>query len=100
MNRVTISTHVLDLGSGLPVRGVEVHAAGPGGRSAAGLTDADGRLRFGEEFETGTFTLGFNLEAVGQLHRAVTFTVELKEARHYHLPLLVSPYGLTTYRGS
>jgi 5-hydroxyisourate hydrolase len=100
MNRVTISTHVLQLATGLPAKGVEVHLAGPGGRSATGRTDADGRLRFSEEFEPGTFTLGFNLDGVSVLHSAATFTVELREGRHFHLPLLVSPYGLTTYRGS
>lgn len=100
MNRVTISTHVLHLGTGLPARNVEVHVAGPNGRSATGRTDADGRLRFAEEFEAGSFTLGFNLEGLSQLHQAATFTVELRETRHHHLPLLVSPYGLTAYRGS
>lgn len=100
MNRVTISTHVLELGSGLPAKGVEVHVAGPGGQAATGRTDGEGRLRFGDEFEAGTFTIGFNLEDVGRLHRAATFTVDLVEARHYHLPLLVSPYGVTAYRGS
>jgi 5-hydroxyisourate hydrolase-like protein (transthyretin family) len=100
MNRVTISTHVLHLGSGLPARGVEVHVAGPAGAAASGRTDADGRLRFAAEFDPGTFTLGFNLEGISELHTAATFTVELREGRHYHLPLLVSPYGLTTYRGS
>ena len=100
MNRVTISTHVLHLGTGAPARGVEVHLAGPGGRSASGRTDADGRLRFSEEFETGTFTIGFNLEGLSELHLAATFTVELREGRHHHLPLLVSPYGVSAYRGS
>ncbi len=100
MNQVTISTHVLNLGTGLPARDVEVHLAGPAGKAATGRTDAEGRLRFAEEFDAGTFTLGFNLDGVSELHRAVTFTVELSEGRHYHLPLLVSPYGVTTYRGS
>jgi 5-hydroxyisourate hydrolase-like protein (transthyretin family) len=100
MNHVTISTHVLHLGTGLPAGGVEVHVAGPAGRSATGRTGGDGRLRFVEEFEPGTFTLGFNLDGVSELHRAATFTIELREGRHYHLPLLVSPYGITSYRGS
>ncbi len=100
MSRVTISTHVLHLGSGLPAAGVPVRVEAPGGRSESGRTDADGRLRFQQEFETGTFTLGFELEDWSELHRSVTLTLELREARHHHLPLLVSPYGLTTYRGS
>lgn len=74
--------------------------AGPGGKAATGRTDGDGRLRFVEEFNPGTFTLGFNLDGVSELHRAATFTIELGEGRHYHLPLLVSPYGITSYRGS
>ena len=91
---------MLHLATGLPAKGVEVHVAGPGGRSATGRTDGEGRLRFAEDFEPGTFTLGFNLEGLSQLHSAATFTTELREGRHYHLPLLVSPYGLTAYRGS
>ena len=97
MNKVTVSTHVLHLGTGLPAAGVRVHL-GPSGGS--GVTDQDGRHRFAAELEPGVYELRFELEAVNRLYRAVALTVHLEEARHYHLPVLVSPYGVTTYRGS
>ncbi len=97
MNRATVSTHVLNLGSGLPAAGIRVTLE-PGGQ--VGETGADGRLRFEAELELGDYTLRFELGDAGRLHRAVAFDVHLDEARHYHLPLLVSPFGVTAYRGS
>ena len=97
MNKVTVSTHVLHLGTGRPAAGVRVHLEPDGG---FGVTDEDGRLRFPEELDAGVYELRFDLEPVTRLYRSVTLTVHLEEARHYHLPVLVSPYGITTYRGS
>ena len=97
---VTVSTHVLDLGAGRPASGVrvELSAAGGGEPVASGETGADGRLRFEGEFAPGEYTLEFQVG--GAVHRALTLRVSLDEERHYHLPLLVSPYGLSTYLGS
>ena len=97
MNGVTVSTHVLHLGSGRPAAGVGVRLE-PGGH--AGSTDADGRLRFDVELAPGTYRLAFDLGAVSKLYASATLEVRLTEARHHHLPVLVSPFGLTTYRGS
>ena len=97
MNRTTVSTHGLHLGSGRPAAGVRV-TLDPGAH--AGVTDADGRLRFEGELEPGTYTLRFELADASELYRSVALEVRLDEARHYHLPLLVSPFGVTTYRGS
>ena len=97
MNGATVSTHVLHLGSGRPAAGLRVTLE-PGGR--AGVTDAEGRLRFEGELEPGTYRLHFQLEDASALYRSVTLEVRLDEARQYHLPLLVSPYGVTAYRGT
>ncbi len=97
MKRATVSTHVLHLGSGRPAAGLRVTLE-PGGH--AGVTDAEGRLRFESELEPGTYSLRFLLDDASALYRSVTFEVRLDEARHHHLPLLVSPYGVTAYRGT
>jgi len=98
---VTVSTHLLDLSAGGPAAGVAAELLDRTGRRvASGATDADGRLRFAGEFEPGAYTLRLELAPVSHLYRAVSLEVRLDEARHYHLPVLLSPFGLTTYRGS
>lgn len=101
----TLSTHVLDTARGRPAAGVPVQLLDASGSSLAdGVTDADGRVpSLGDELAGGTYTLRFDVAA----HQpdgfypevAVTFTVADGE-RHYHVPLLLSPYGYSTYRGS
>ena len=97
MNRATVSTHVLHLGSGRPAAGVRVTLE-PGGH--AGVTDADGRLRFEGDLEVGVYTLRFELADASELYRSLALEVRLEDARHYHLPLLVSSFGVTAYRGT
>jgi 5-hydroxyisourate hydrolase len=98
---MTLSTHVLDLAAGRPAAGVAVALlAADGSTVAAGTTGADGRLGFEGELQTGDYTLRFELEPLTELFGAVSLRVRLHEQRHYHLPLLVSPFGLSTYRGS
>ncbi len=97
MNGVTLSTHVLHLATGRPAARIRITLE-PGGHD--GVTDVDGRLRFEAELDPGTYTLRFALGDVTELYRSVAFEVRLEEARHYHLPLLVSPFGVTAYRGS
>lgn len=97
MNGVSVSTHVLHLGTGRPAAGVRVRLEPSGGE---GVTDADGRLRFDADLAPGTYILHFELEDASALYRAVALEVRLEEARHYHLPLLVSPYGISAYRGT
>jgi len=102
----TVTTHVLDTARGAPAVGVPVRlerVSGPGpeeiGRAS---TDADGRVSdLGPQrlvFDTAGYfarqrTAGFFPEV------AVTFTVD-GEGQHYHVPLLLSPFGYATYRGS
>ncbi|MFN8520773.1 MAG: hydroxyisourate hydrolase [Chloroflexota bacterium] len=106
--RPTISTHVLDTGDGRPAAGVPVRLAGlldDGAQRPVGegVTDADGRIRsLLDDLVTGVYRLTFELHAwrPGFL-REVTIEFEVDDAsRSWHVPLLVAPYGATTYRGS
>lgn len=103
---MSVSTHVLDAARGRPAVGVPVRLEEPGGAAEAVLTDGDGRASFGGGsagthrivFDTGawfaaTGTTGFYPEVV------VTFAVT-DAAAHHHVPLLLSPYAYSTYRGS
>jgi 5-hydroxyisourate hydrolase len=112
----TISTHVLDTTLGRPAVGVriileQVDDAGIVVSLGVGETDADGRLRdllpAGHRLEPGDYRLRFD---VGHYFAAarresfypsvvVEFTV-IGPAAHYHVPLLLSPYGYSTYRGT
>jgi 5-hydroxyisourate hydrolase len=104
-----ITTHVLDTSRGCPAAGVPVvleRAVGSGWDPVGrGTTDADGRAsellrstpepgRYRLTFDTGSYLdAGFYPEV------SVTFVVEPGE-EHYHVPLLLSPFGYSTYRGS
>jgi len=101
----TLSTHVLDTAHGRPARSIPVQLQDDAGNVLAeGVTDDDGRVAsLGAELPGGTYTLRFQVS----VHQpdgfypevAVTFTVTEDES-HYHVPLLLSPYGYSTYRGS
>lgn len=111
-----ITTHVLDLASGRPASGVsvrlEVSSADRGWIVLADkVTDADGRVRdllaVGSKLDAGryrlTFATGPYFAARGQdcFHPEAAITFEVRDAaQHYHVPLLVSPFGYSTYRGS
>ena len=110
-----ITTHVLDTAHGRPAAGVPVVLEQvSGGLSrllARGVTDADGRLRdllpAGEPVEPGNYRLLFETGAYFAAQGAegfypevaVLFTVR-SAGEHHHVPLLLSPYGYSTYRGS
>lgn len=103
----TLSTHVLDTSTGDPARGIPVHLSrsveGGWEQLATAVTDDDGRAQQGfGGLPPGTYRLGFETGEYGNdfypfVH--VVFVVE-EERDHYHVPLLLSPYGYTTYRGS
>jgi 5-hydroxyisourate hydrolase len=99
MKLITISTHVLHLGTGLPAAGVFIEVV-VGDELLSGRTDADGRLSFEGLLPAGPCSMRFEVEEHSELYRAVTVDMDLSEPRHYHLPLLLSPYGITAYRGS
>jgi 5-hydroxyisourate hydrolase len=101
----TLSTHVLDTALGRPAAGVPVQLLDPSGRIVAeGVTDADGRVgSLGGDLAAGIHTLRFDVAAHAPdgfyPEVAVTFRIA-EDERHYHVPLLLSPYGYSTYRGS
>jgi 5-hydroxyisourate hydrolase len=108
-----ISTHVLDTSIGKPAVGVAVtlEMAGPEGwkELARGTTEADGRIAaflpggapsagdYRLRFDTSSYFAGFGY---GAFYPEVVIHVRLEPDTKYHLPLLLSPFGYSTYRGS
>jgi len=113
--RSPITTHVLDTALGRPAEGVGVRlerlvTAGAFEEIARGVTNADGRvadLLAPGSLSAGTYRLTFDtgayLERSGRTgfypSVPVVFDVERTD-EHYHVPLLLSPHGYSTYRGS
>lgn len=103
----TISTHVLDTALGRPAAGILVRCWRIEGDAAEavgdGVTDDDGRIRDlldGRRLVAGRYRLVFDL-GEGRFFEAVTLEVRLEDAdRSYHVPLLLAPYGVSSYRGS
>ena len=101
---MSLSTHVLDTARGRPAPGVAIELTLPDGTRRTSQTDDDGRARLADETAAGEYELVF---AVGDyfgerafLDRVpVRFTIADPDA-HYHVPLLVSPWSYSTYRGS
>lgn len=111
----TISTHVLDTARGVPAEGVPLVLEAESGddweRIGGGTTNHDGRVRdlltevdelapgvYRMTFETGAYFDKHDLDGFYPVARVV-FEVDAPE-EHYHVPLLLSPYGYSTYRGS
>ena len=100
---MSLSTHVLDTAGGSPAGGVAIELR-RGDELIAATTDDDGRARLLEDTPAGEYELTFAVGAYfGErafLDRVpVRFTIADPEA-HYHVPLLVSPWSYSTYRGS
>jgi 5-hydroxyisourate hydrolase len=110
-----ITTHVLDISLGRPAAGVpvllEVEEAGTGWKELnRAETDKDGRLRdllASGALVEGTYRLTFDTGAyfasckVAALYPQVSVVFSVRDAKeHYHIPLLLSPFGYSTYRGS
>jgi 5-hydroxyisourate hydrolase len=106
-----ISTHVLDTSSGHPAAGVRVvldRKDGDAWKSIGqGETNSDGRFVFDCPYEAGTYRLLFQTDAYFAKNRISSFFTlvpvqfEVKDvSRKYHVPLLLNPYGYSTYRGS
>ncbi len=95
---VSISTHVLDTARGEPAAGVRVELAQQHEVVASAETDGDGRIpELAADLEPGRYELVF--WPPSPFFTKVELELELT-AGHYHVPLLVSPYGCATYRGS
>jgi 5-hydroxyisourate hydrolase len=110
-----LTTHVLDTASGRPAAGVALRLKRGGEVLVATTTNADGRcdqpLLTGEAIAAGAYRLEFDVGAyyrdlgVALPDPAFLDTVAIEfgiadVAAHYHVPLLVSPFGYSTYRGS
>ena len=94
----SLSTHVLDTGRGEPAAGVEVELFRGAERVAAGVTGDDGRIGgLAEDLDAGEYRLVFRPPST--FFARVALDVRLEDG-HYHVPLLVSPYGCASYRGS
>jgi 5-hydroxyisourate hydrolase len=100
---MSLSTHVLDTARGMPAAGVPVRLTREDGSPVAdGVTDADGRLRdwvSEVDWVPGRYRLTFETGGPFFPVVAVEFVVA-DTGRHHHVPLLLSPYGYTTYLGS
>jgi 5-hydroxyisourate hydrolase len=106
-----ITTHVLDTSLGKPAEGIRVKLQYEGAVVGSGATDSDGRVRelvaAGTPLQEGvyrlTFSVGEYFEATGREafypEIVVSFRIAAGSA-NYHVPLLLSPFGYTTYRGS
>jgi 5-hydroxyisourate hydrolase len=100
-----LTTHVLDTTTGRPAAGIGVSLQTRGGEQwieiGAGATDADGRTAPWAAAGAQPHRLVFDLSDRGGFYPevAITFEVGADEA-HLHVPLLLSPFGYTTYRGS
>lgn len=114
-----LTTHVLDMATGCPGSGIKVRLfrldAGPRKLLTETVTNSDGRadapLLEGSDFVAGSYELEFS---AGDYFRAHGVTLPdpafldivpirfgiADEGAHYHVPLLISPYGYSTYRGS
>jgi 5-hydroxyisourate hydrolase len=96
----TLSTHVLDTASGRPTSGVAVSLEKDGAVITRGLTDADGRIaQLAGSLAPGRYRIVFDL-ATGGFFRRVALDVEIGSEAKYHVPLLVTPFAVTSYRGS
>ena len=109
-----ISTHVLDTAKGLPAQGVRVllerrSLEGAWVEVSNGVTDENGRvaqlLSRGEALQAGTYRLTFSTAQYFKpqecFYPEVTVLFDVRDpSTHHHIPLLLSPYGYTTYRGS
>jgi len=94
---VSISTHVLDVERGRPARGVRVELWQED-IVTAGETDDDGRIaQLAGDLEPGVYRVLFRPDT--PFFKGVGVEVMLEDG-HYHVPLLISSYGCTTYRGS
>jgi 5-hydroxyisourate hydrolase len=111
-----ITTHILDTSRGKPAGGVAVVLESSGAQQGwqflgRGVTDEDGRLRsllsddfkltpgaYRLIFQTGDY---FAAQGVEAFYTEVTISFNVRDAsEHYHVPLLLSPFGYSTYRGS
>lgn len=107
----TISTHVLDTALGKPAAGIRVTLDRDQARIGSSVTDEDGRVRdlleHGSSLSEGDYRLTFTVAEYLAATKRKSFYNEIvihfhidAASEHYHVPLLLSPWGYSTYRGS
>jgi 5-hydroxyisourate hydrolase len=101
----SLSTHILDTSRGRPAAGVRVALERPDGTTLAdATTDDDGRVAaLGSDLAPGDYVLRFATGAylgADAFYPEVVVTFAVGVDDHYHVPLLLNPYGYSTYRGS
>ncbi|HRH61897.1 MAG TPA: hydroxyisourate hydrolase [Bacteroidia bacterium] len=109
-----LTTHILDTCLGKPAEGIEVYLAqknsGEWNVISKGISNKDGRITdllsdkvilapgiYRLQFETGAY---FKRLQTTAFYPSVSIEFEISDASHYHVPLLLNPYGYSTYRGS
>jgi 5-hydroxyisourate hydrolase len=109
-----VTTHILDTSRGKPATGISVIFSAKEGASwkviGSGVTNEDGRIPellpegvllekgiYKIKFETGAYFAATGTEC---FYPFVEITVDIHDSAHYHIPLLVNPFGYSTYRGS
>ena len=105
---MSVSTHVLDSVLGRPAAGIAVRLETPDIVLAEGVTDDDGRCRLTDDaVGAGTYRLVFDTGSWFAAHDRAAFYPEVvltfavrEPAEHHHVPLLLSPFAYSTYRGS
>lgn len=112
MNKAPITTHILNLDTGKPAKGVSVtlHCLDTQKEIGRALTDDDGRiLQWNKTFELepGHYKLKFAVglwyeqQSLTNFYPEIQLIVRVVNAQeHYHVPLLLNAYGYSTYRGS
>lgn len=109
-----ITTHILDTALGKPAKGVAVTLQKSNGGNwetlAEGRTDKDGRisnlLPSSQMLDPGDYRMHFVLEpyfmqtAQTCFYPEASIMIRIKDRSHYHIPLLLSPFAYSTYRGS
>ncbi len=109
-----VTTHILDTTRGRPAAGVTISMYKKAGMEwvdvAAGITDSDGRikdlLKPDVLLPMGTYKMKFSTKEYFKIHGMEVFypcveiIFEIRSKEHYHIPLLLNPFGYSTYRGS
>lgn len=105
-----VTTHILDTSKGRPAQGVHIRLQKNGNTIADGVTNADGRIsdllpknkilepgNYEMVFDTGQY---FSQQKIKSFYPQVVIHFTIFDNSHYHVPLLLNPFGYSTYRGS
>jgi 5-hydroxyisourate hydrolase len=99
---MTLSTHVLDIVKGQGAAGMRVDVTAPGGTTISAILDSGGRATLLETLTPGIYELAFHAAAyqAGNFYNIIPVRFAVTDpAQKYHIPLVLSAYGYSTYRG-